>query len=697
MNAPAPLTQRSSLKDRFESAIKSGASTDELKSELTAACAASPNAAWEALSLIDQHFRRRNLTQDAYRALKAHVQGLALGRPVATDKPAAPAAATATASANATANSNGNATGPAPAPAHARVAPTAPAVPVAPPKGEPTLTLPPAPARGGVRGRAAEAAGQAPTASFAPAAHGGDASVAPGPSAQTRGAVTPRPGLVLRGRYLLESRLDYGNGLVYQAVDEYRNELPDEEQRVAIRFPSDAADAQREFFRAQHLSHPNIARVIEFDRDGGLAFYTMELQPGRLLRDVLKQAERLPLLQETALRIVREIAAALEHAHSRGVVHGRLDTSSVRIVNDGSVRVLNFGLPRQDGDIIEPIDDLRALTLLAYELLAGYPAFDGLSRGEARARGLHLRRPSGLQRRQWRALQRGIATPGRKHALTLAQWLQDLELQPAGAHASASRPFHDTVELLRRRRLLLAGVLAAFAAALVTIVINWQTLVHSPSATAPGSARSAAERATASRAPSAAPGATAAGATPAGSSPGGSAPSGAVPPAPAMASTATPPPVEAAADMPAPAAAPASPPASALSTFSAPPATGAGAPAAAGDGGAGLLAFRAEAFTVAPGESAARIPVQRIGGTRGDVGFVWWTESGTARAGDDFVSFGEQRELIPAGQKSVSLYVPLSGGTRTAPTEFYVNIGDPSGGARLGAYTRLRVLIAPDL
>jgi hypothetical protein len=120
-----------------------------------------------------------------------------------------------------------------------------------------------------------------------------------------------------------------------------------------------------------------------------------------------------------------------------------------------------------------------------------------------------------------------------------------------------------------------------------------------------------------------------------------------------------------------------------------------GAPAAT-DSGAGLLGFQSETFTVAPGEAAARIPVRRTGGTRGDVGFVWSTESSTARAGDDFVSFGEQRELIPGGQKSVSLYVPLSGGARTTATEFYVNIGEPSGGARLGRIARLKIIIAPD-
>jgi hypothetical protein len=118
---------------------------------------------------------------------------------------------------------------------------------------------------------------------------------------------------------------------------------------------------------------------------------------------------------------------------------------------------------------------------------------------------------------------------------------------------------------------------------------------------------------------------------------------------------------------------------------------------AAADSGAGLLAFQAESFTVAPGESAARIPVRRTGGTRGDVGLAWSTEDGSAHAGEDFVSFGQQRETIPDGQKSVTLYIPLSADTaRDVQSDFYVTLSEPAGGARLGRITRLKVIIAPD-
>lgn len=609
MNAPAAVTPRSNLKDHFESALNSGADAGELMSVISTACAASHNAAWEALALVDQYYRRRRLTPDDYRALKAHVEQLALGRPSGGDRPATAASRPAPPSAGSEGNRPAN----------------------------------------------AAAAGDGRLAQDLRETTGQHSAMQPlGP---------PKVGMLLRGRYRLEARLDYGNGVVFQALDEYRKALPAEEQRVAIRFPGDAADAQREFFRAQHLSHPNIARVIEFDRDGDTAFYIMELQHGRLLRDVLQKATHLPLPQSEALAIVRDIAAALEHAHSRGVQHGCLDARSVLIAQDGSVRVLNFGLPRAEDDTVEPADDLRSLCLIAYELLAGRPAFEGLPLDEAHERGLRLTRPPGLHQRQWHALQRGLADSSEGHSVELMQWLEEMEVGRAATHAAAPvELMHRTPAPAWRRPVVLGGAALAFAAVLATAIMTWQSQRNDASRIAAGAPVAGSQAEPASEAAS-------------------------KPDTPVSALT--------------PASTPARP-ATVATVASAATVTGATAAATAAtaadgrDAGAVLLAFATDSFTVAPGESAARIPVRRSGSTRDDVGFVWWTEGGTARPGDDFVSFGEQRELIAGGQKSVSLYVPLAGGSRATESEFYVNISEPSGGARLGRITRLRVIIAAD-
>ena len=88
---------------------------------------------------------------------------------------------------------------------------------------------------------------------------------------------------------------------------------------------------------------PNIVRVHEFDRDGGVAFFTMELLSGALLSRVLNARGAVALPRPEALAVIRDIGAALVHAHSRGVVHGDVNPQNIFITNEGDLRVLDFG------------------------------------------------------------------------------------------------------------------------------------------------------------------------------------------------------------------------------------------------------------------------------------------------------------------------------------------------------------------
>jgi serine/threonine protein kinase len=103
-------------------------------------------------------------------------------------------------------------------------------------------------------------------------------------------------GDVLRGRYRIRAVLGHGGmGTVFDAKDEYRLDLPTAGQRIAIKVLHTAvterdellAELQSEFQHLQLLSHPNIVRVHEFDRDGDNAFFTMEKLVGALLSQVL--------------------------------------------------------------------------------------------------------------------------------------------------------------------------------------------------------------------------------------------------------------------------------------------------------------------------------------------------------------------------------------------------------------------------
>ena len=139
----------------------------------------------------------------------------------------------------------------------------------------------------------------------------------------------------------------------------------------------------------------------------------------------------------------------------------------------------------------------------------------------------------------------------------------------------------------------------------------------------------------------------------------------------------------------APTAAPPAPPADAPAPSPSPvPAAAVATP------GVPTIEFAADHYTVPPGDSAARIVVRRSGNLNRKLSFVWWTESASAVADVDYVSWGHRTESVPAGQNSVTLLVPLiNDSTRTAPRRFQAVIDSPDDGARLGANTHATVQI----
>jgi hypothetical protein len=440
-------------------------------------------------------------------------------------------------------------------------------------------------------------------------------------------------GTVLADRYVLEATLDHGTtDTVYRALDRYRSELPLDEQRVAVKFPA-GAEAHRRFFRAQALVHPNMVRLLECGRSGDLDFYTLEFQRGKLLRDVLREMQG-PLQRRHALCLVRDIGAAVVYAHEHGVVHGALDTNNVLITIDGAVRVLNFdALPDQPADARH---DLHALACIAYELLSGSRPFPGHDAISARQAGLKPKRPSGFSLRQWRALRQGLAWSSTMKPLAVKDWLRRLELERA-APALPLLGQLMTIEAPRRWSPVMttvAVVSAVVAAAAVLTVVDLPGLLPRPAA----------------------------------------------PPAPALV------PAAAAAVLP-PANTNDSPGAPArIDTTPVPDAS------ASSNDHPGRIGFAAESIDVPPDAPAARIVVRRTGGTQGDVGFSWWTENGSARAGDDYISLGTKQMLIPDGEDSVTLFVPLvAPGVTSGRSAFSVVLGHPTGGAQLAGISRLTV------
>ena len=134
-------------------------------------------------------------------------------------------------------------------------------------------------------------------------------------------------------------------GEVYRATD------TNLKRAVAIKvLPAPvAADAerlarfQREAEILAALNHPNIAVIYGLERSGATAALIMELVEGRTLADHIAKG---PIPIDEALPIASQIAEALEAAHEQGIIHRDLKPANIKVRDDGTVKVLDFGLAK---------------------------------------------------------------------------------------------------------------------------------------------------------------------------------------------------------------------------------------------------------------------------------------------------------------------------------------------------------------
>jgi serine/threonine protein kinase/Tol biopolymer transport system component len=202
-----------------------------------------------------------------------------------------------------------------------------------------------------------------------------------------------KPGAVL-DRYRLEAMIGQGGmGVVWKATDTTL------QRPVALKFlsPALAQDEERlaRFDREARvlasLRHPGIATIHGFESVGATRFLVMELVPGETLASRLARG---PLPVPEALAVALQVAAALEAAHERGVVHRDLKPQNIQLDAENAVKVLDFGLARAfeaDGEgsssSLEDSPTIRALTSPA--VLLGTAAY--MSPEQARGRTIDRR------------------------------------------------------------------------------------------------------------------------------------------------------------------------------------------------------------------------------------------------------------------------------------------------------------------
>jgi len=149
------------------------------------------------------------------------------------------------------------------------------------------------------------------------------------------------------GPYEIRDKLGEGGmGEVYRARDAKLD------RDVALKIlpelftsdPDRLARFEREAKVLASLNHPNIAHVYGFEQAGDVHAIAMELVDGHDLAAIIRERGALPL--EEALPIARQIADALDAAHERGIVHRDLKPANVKVREDGTVKVLDFGLAK---------------------------------------------------------------------------------------------------------------------------------------------------------------------------------------------------------------------------------------------------------------------------------------------------------------------------------------------------------------
>ena len=127
---------------------------------------------------------------------------------------------------------------------------------------------------------------------------------------------------------------------------------------------------RREARSAAGLQHPNIVTIYELGQAAGLHFIAMELLEGQDLGQAMHPPERLPLVQK--LRMLARVCAGLDYAHKRGVVHRDVKPANVRVQDDRTVKIVDFGIAHvTDSELTATGIVLGTPSYVAPEVLAG--------------------------------------------------------------------------------------------------------------------------------------------------------------------------------------------------------------------------------------------------------------------------------------------------------------------------------------
>ncbi len=203
------------------------------------------------------------------------------------------------------------------------------------------------------------------------------------------------------GKYQIVEKIGVGGfGTVYKGRD------PFIKRNVAIKTcQSEEEEIKKRFFReaefAGNLHHRNITTIYDFGvTDDGTPYIVQEFLTGDDLDKAIKQKEPLTLARK--LQILVDVCEGLGYAHAAGIIHRDIKPSNIRILEDGTVKIMDFGIaksmvsqstltqtgitlgtasylaPEQiRGEDLDRRTDIFSLGVLAYEIVTGQKPFTG--------------------------------------------------------------------------------------------------------------------------------------------------------------------------------------------------------------------------------------------------------------------------------------------------------------------------------